>query len=316
MKNAWLLSLLFLFFGSSVVAQKASVQAGSYRIRLGEQIELNLQAQPLDGQKVIWPTFPDSLGPYFDIVRRDTLDTLSLPDKPLIYSQKIIITSFDSGRHVLPVFDFGFFKPGGDTQSVITDALSIEVLVERVDTTKAIKDIRGLATVPPDYWQYLMYAGLAILLALIAYLVWRRLSKHKKPVVVAKPDVAPVPAWELALTALSTIEQEALWKQRKEKAFHSALTEVMRNYIEAQLKLPAPESTSDEILVMLRNASVAPEALDAMRRVLLLADLVKFAKGTALPSEHELSVQLCRQFIELTKPQLAASEPGKEAADV
>lgn len=316
MKNLWLFCLLFLFFSASVEAQKASVQAGSYRIRLGEQIELNLQAQPLDGQKVIWPTFPDSLGPYFDIVRRDTLDTLSLPDKPLIYSQKLIITSFDSGRHVLPVFDFGFFKPGGDTQSIVSDALSIEVLVERVDTTKAIKDIRGLATVPPDYWQYLVYVGLAILLVIIIYLVWRRIQKNKKPVVVAKPDVPSIPAWELALNALDAIHQEALWKQRKEKAYHSAITDVMRNYIEAQLKLPAPESTSDEILHMLRNASVAPEALDAMRRVLLLADLVKFAKGQALPSEHELSIQLCRQFVELTRPKSAAPEPGKEAADV
>lgn len=316
MKNVWLFCLLFSIFATSVVAQKASVQAGSYRIRLGEQIELNLQAQPLDGQKVIWPTFPDSLGPHFDIVRRDTLDTLSLPDKPLIYSQKLIITSFDSGRHVLPVFDFGFFKPGGDTQSIVSDALSIEVLVERVDTTKAIKDIRGLATVPPDYWQYLVYVGLAILLVIIIYLVWRRIQKNKKPVVVAKPDVPSIPAWELALNALNAIQQEALWRQGKEKAYHSAITDVMRNYIEAQLKLPAPESTSDEILLMLRNASVTPEALDAMRRVLLLADLVKFAKGQALPSEHELSIQLCRQFVELTRPQSAAPEPGKEAADV
>lgn len=315
MRNC-LFSLLLVLISTLTFAQKASVQAGKYNMRIGEQIELNLQAQPLEGQKVIWPNFPDSLGPYFDVVRRDTIDTLDLPEKALSITQKIIITSFDSGRHVLPVFDFGFLGKNGDTISVITDALSIEVLTVPVDTTKAIKDIHGVLSVPPDYWQYLLYVAIAVALAVLAWFIWRRYAKRKAPEKPAKPESPPVPAWEKALELLQKIEAEAVWKSGKDKAYHSELTDVMKDYVAEQMRLPAPESTSDEILLMLRNAGITGEAIEAIRRVFVLADLIKFAKGKALPAEHEQSLNLCREFIALTRPAATAPPEGKEAADV
>lgn len=316
MMRNWLYSLLFVLYSTLTFSQKASVQAGKYRMRIGEQIELNLQAQPLDGQKVIWPNFPDTLGPYFDVIRRDTIDTLDLPEKARSITQKVIITSFDSGRHVLPVFDFGFISKSGDTISVITDALSIEVLTVPVDTTQAIKDIRGVLSVPPDYWQYLFYVAIVVALAVLAWFIWRRFAKRKAPEKPAKPEAPPVPAWEKALTLLQNIEKEAIWRAGKDKAYHSALTDVMKDYVAEQMRLPAPESTSDEILVMLRNAGTASEAIDVIRRVFVLADLIKFAKGKASPAEHEQSLQLCREFIALTRPVASSPPEGKEAADV
>lgn len=316
MMRNWLFSLLFVFISTLTFAQKASVQAGKYRMRIGEHVELNLQAQPLDGQKVIWPNFPDSLGPHFDIVLRDTIDTLELPEKAISITQKIVITSFDSGRHVLPVFDFGFLGKNGDTTSVITDALSIEVLTVPVDTTKAIKDIRGVLSVPPDYWQYLLYVAIVVALAILAWFVWRRYAKRKAPENPSKPAAPTVPAWEKALLMLQEIESEALWKVGKDKAYHSALTDVIKEYVAEQMRLPAPESTSDEILLMLLNAGIGSEPIEAIRRVFVLADLIKFAKGKALPAEHEQSLVLCRKFIALTRPATEAQPVGKEAADV
>jgi hypothetical protein len=53
------------------------------------------------------------------------------------------------------------------------------------------------------------------------------------------------------------------------------------------------------------------EAIDFIRQVLVLADLVKFAKEKPLPVEHERSLTLARQFVLITKPQIS-SDSEKE----
>ena len=311
MRNALLFALVLLV-SFSLNAQQASVKADKYRIKIGEQVELKLNATAGPEQDLIWPPIADTLGQWFDVLRKDTIDTVRNAGRTN-FTQSVWITSFDSGMHNLPVFDFQFITAQGDTESVLSDMLSIDIYPVAVDTTKSIKDIRGIEDVPFDYTDIIIYSILGALAALlIAYGVYRwRKSKNKQ--LAAEPEKPKTPAWQRALEELERIEKEGAWKSGNDKRYHSAIADTLRAYIEEQLSLPALESTSDETLSMLRKSVISVDSLEAARNVFVLADLVKFAKEKPLPAEHERSMQFARSFVLQTKPGDLPNQPEKEA---
>jgi hypothetical protein len=76
--------------------------------------------------------------------------------------------------------------------------------------------------------------------------------------------------------------------KRRVKEYYSELTDIARNYIEEAIEIPAMESTTSELIVALRAASlkkkmsVSQETIRKLRRVLKQADLVKFANRNRL----------------------------------
>ena len=185
--------LLFLLLAFSADAQQASVKADKYRIKIGEQVELKLNATAGPEQELIWPPIADTLGQWFDVVRKDTIDTLRSGGHTN-FSQKVWITSFDSGMHNLPVFDFQFITAQGDTESVVSDMLSIDIYPVAVDTTKSIKDIRGIEEVPFDYTDIIIYSVLGALVALAAVYAFYRWRKKRKVVSAPIAEKPKTPA--------------------------------------------------------------------------------------------------------------------------
>lgn len=301
----YILSFCFslLFLTSQMHAQQASVQSDRYQIRLGESFSLTLKAAIQDGQRIIWPTFVDSIGPFFEILKSGTIDTLKDTSRVGIeLIQKIEATSFDSGMHTMPVFVFDIISENGDTAHIVTDPLTFQIATVPVDTTKAIKDIHGVLDVPFDISEYIPWILVGLVLAaLIASGLYFWLKHKRKPAEV-KPKVPSIPAWQRALTALDEIANEKVWQAGRDKVYHSAITDTLRNYLEEQFNLPALESTTDETMEMVRKAAFNPESIQHLKHVLVLADLVKFAKEKPMPNEHERALEYARQFIQLTRP--------------
>lgn len=301
----YILSFCFslLLLVSQIHAQQASVQSDRYQIRLGESFSLTLKAAIQDGQRIIWPTFVDSIGPFFEILKSGTIDTLKDTSRVGIeLIQKIEATSFDSGMHTMPVFAFDIISENGDTAHIVSDPLTFQVSTVPVDTTKAIKDIHGVLDVPFDISEYIPWILVGLLVAaVIAAGLYFWLKRKRKPE-ESKPKLPAIPAWQRALTALDEIANEKVWQVGRDKVYHSAITDTLRNYLEEQFNLPALESTTDETLEMVRKASLNQESIQHLKHVLVLADLVKFAKEKPLPNEHERALEYARQFIQLTRP--------------
>ena len=65
------------------------------------------------------------------------------------------------------------------------------------------------------------------------------------------------------------------------KEYYTILIDIFREYLESQVKIPAMESTTSELIVALRAVSikkkmtVSAETLENLERVLKQADLVK-----------------------------------------
>ena len=293
---AWL-SIVSLAQGSTF---KASTDKES--ILIGEQILLRLEIRSAAADSISFPVLEDTLSAAVEIVQKSPIDTTfegqTLEQRVL--SQKLILTSFDSGYHAIPplVATVNGFP-------LESNPFLVSVQTVTVDTAKGIYDIRGVAQVPFSFkewlkenWTWLAVAFL-LLIGIIGLIIWFKRRPDHIPVAIEK---SKRPAHELALERLVDLESKSLWQNDKIKEFYSELTDILRQYIEQRFFIPELEQTTDEIIdSMRRKPDFGQETIDKTRNVLFLADLVKFAKEKPVGSENEMNLVAVKIFIEETK---------------
>ena len=288
---------IFALFSTFLVAQNPMVKAqiGTSKIRIGEQIELQISVK--ESKFVNIP--PLKLNPGLEIV-----DTLALDTIKQRLVQKYIITSFDSGSYFIPQQQI-FVR----NQAYLTDSLLVEVATVEVDTTKIkkfpIKSIKKEPLVFDDFKIYI-YLGLLIL-AIIGFWIYYFVIRKRKQK-EEDPTYRALPPYEEAMYKLNQLDKKLLWQNNKVKEFYSELTDIIRTYVERELKVPALEKTSDEILQTLEDFTSADtidtdrETVDKLRAILREADLVKFAKSKPLASEIEEDRKDTEEVIHNLKP--------------
>ncbi|MBK6408638.1 MAG: hypothetical protein IPF78_02865 [Flavobacteriales bacterium] len=291
--TAFACALLSLF--SPVMAQdvKPMAKLDTATILIGQQAHLELSVTYHVNKvavNVIWPMITDTITSKLPILHDSHVDTI-LPDKqndPYLFKQTrmLTITAWDSGYWAIPPFTFVI---NGDT--VGTTPLLLTVNTVEADTSKAYRDIKEIYTVPfslldwlREYWPWVAggIAGAAMLTALIIFLV-RRSRRPKPPV----PEAPKAPLHVRTLLALEALQQKKLWEQDRTKDYYIELTDILRSYIEERYGIPALEQTTDELLAGLRLSSMPTAPREQLAQLLRLADMVKFAKWKALPTENE-----------------------------
>lgn len=307
--------LIYCFLLLAVLMQKVSfsqVQAfaliDTSKIRIGEQAKVDVFINykgDTKKLKIRWPAIGDSLAENIEVVNVSAIDT-TIPDKndpkTIQQHQTIHVTSFDSGMWIIPALEFIINDDTANT--VTTQTLTLEVMTMPVDTSEAsIKDIKPIFDEPSDWKEYLpyIYWGIAILaaLALIYYIIYRiNKNKKKKPLpVIRKPKI---PAHITALKDLETIRNMKLWQEGKVKEYYTAVTDVIRVYIEGRYEVAAMELTSDEIMKVMNSQVIDNVSKDRLQQILRLADMVKFAKAMPIDVENELTLTNAFEFVKGT----------------
>jgi hypothetical protein len=140
-----------------------------------------------------------------------------------------------------------------------------------------------------------------VFLAVAGFLVYYLIRRRKgEPIFVLRPSVKYQPH-ERALMDLEKLRVKKLWQAGKTKEYHTELTDILRRYIEDRFHLMAMESTSGEILEDIeKHNGIRKESRETLRKVLTVADLVKFAKFAPLPQDHEMSMDAAVEFINTT----------------
>ena len=110
-----------------------------------------------------------------------------------------------------------------------------------------------------------------------------------------------MPPHIIALQKLTAIGDKKLWQQEQTKQYHTEITDVIREYLESRYAIQAMEQTSDEIFASLRHMDISDENRNTLRQVLILADLVKFAKEKPAPFENEQSMDNAVAFVKKTQ---------------
>jgi hypothetical protein len=307
MRIKLIISLVILtLFAQEVLSQdsKAVSRLDTNAMLIGDQVRLNIGISVPARTLVRWPMIGDTILGHIRVLNRSRIDTTFSADrKSFRLSQSFLLTTFDSGYFAIPPVRFYIQRPPDTTKIVEqSEPAFLNVHSVHVDTTLAIKPIKGPIKVPISFREMLPWIITGILVLALAGLLLYWLKKRKKaePVFRLKPRIILQPH-ETALSELEKLRQKKLWQSGKIKDYHTELTGILRIYIEERFGIMALEMTSDEITESLADrAEISKIARDRLIRIFYMADLVKFAKAQPLPSEHDHSLEEAVAFVRET----------------
>ena len=278
------LYIFFLLLSTSLFAQKVTTSIDKTKNKIGAEFQLTLKTEVDTLSKVKFPS-AKNFGT-LEVIQSYKMDTVKKGSRYELI-KKYGLTQFDSGKYTIPrlqVFING--KPN------LTDSIRVEVNAVAVDTLKQkMYDIKDIAQVENPLGSWWIYLLLLFAIAVIGFFVYRfikkRQNREKVEVIVYKSPI------EKATSLLQQLETKELWQKGEVKNYYSELTEIARNYIEEEINIPAMESTTSELIEGLRNAAkhkklkLSNETVSNLEKVLMQADLVKFAKTKPLDYEME-----------------------------
>lgn len=284
-----------------------SAAIDSTMLFIGDQTPLRLQATCEPTEVVQMPVYGEQLIDGIEIVERTNVDTTVLKDGRYQLSQVLTITSFADSLYYIDPLPFVV-----DEDTIWSQPLSLNVIQPfEVDTALSITDIKPVRKAPFWFWGTFRWILLGLLIAGLAvggyYLVrWIRKKEGK----VVEEEVIPLrPAEEVAMEKLDIIREQKIWQAGQTKEYHTQLTDVVREYIARRFEVSSSEKTSDETLREMKPIlNDRKELYDSLRKMLSLADLVKFAKWTATPDENETCLRSAYDFVRETTPVEAAED--------
>jgi hypothetical protein len=295
----------YLTFSQSI---RAKAELDSSRILIGDQVNYNIEVEYPAGLQVKMTDPVDSLAPSVEIVEKQATDTVRESGGINKIKRSYLITSFDSGAHMIPPFVVTFLNNGSidsiKTNSVFLEVYNLPKIDSLINALKAPIDIKAPYKAPiifkevaPLLMGILLAAGLIFL---ILYALKRR--KENRPLFLI-PQKPKEPAHIIALRELDRIKEEKVWQQGKTKQYYSEVTDVLREYIMNRYGIPAMEQTSDETITSFTKQKYLPDekTFDNLKRILFNADLVKFAKYEPLPDENNLVLVDSYFFVNQTK---------------
>lgn len=297
-----------------------SASIDSTMLMIGDQTDLHLSVTKQADEQVQLPVFGEQLQDGIEIIDRSAVDSTTLPDGRVQLTQTLTLTSFkDSLFAINPLV----VTQGED--SFWTEPLALNVIQPfEVDTALAITDIKDIEKAPFDWWTLLMWVLALIaagIIATVVYFVDKYLKKRRQP---EEEPVNPEllrPADEVALEKLDAIKEAKIWKDGKIKEYQTDLTDVVREYIGRRFGVQSTEKTSDETLrevkPLLMSASLndGKELYERLRKMLQLADLVKFAKWHTTPDENEQGLTTAYDFVRQTTPDPSDTPENPDSPD-
>jgi hypothetical protein len=251
---------LILLYLLSVLTLQISPDSST----VGDTIVANIIGELPDSVSVIMPdSFPDIA--ILDSLTKNT-DTTAM----------VKFTSFSTGPQ-----DFKL-KINGDTLKAIYRVVSV-----LEPENKGISPIWG----PYGFfnWHYLLYL-LAIPIALISYLLFKRLRK-KETGLIEEEEMEP---GEEALRNLKILEEKSSeWDWNR---LYTSLSYICRRYIERKAKIPAVETTTSELLPLIKKEGL--NIFFSLTREFPQWDLIKFADEESTEEKLSKDIALVREIIE------------------
>ncbi|NQY09533.1 MAG: hypothetical protein HRT71_08475 [Flavobacteriales bacterium] len=284
-------------------------------ILIGDQIKFSLSVEHMENASFTWPLFADTIVEKIEIVRELSIDTIQSKGL-MIETKHYLITSFDSGFHVIPPINVSIVSDG-NVINISSEPLLLTVKLIDLVEGEDIRDIKQPIDTPitwletlQKYWKVMLLVLMIIGGAVGFWLGTRKrdyVKKVAKQIVI--PDIAPEVT---ALTELNKIKDEKRWLEKSTKPYFSELTNTIRVYISGTFHINAMEMTTEEIIICLQRTQITAESKSKLTYLLMLADEVKFAKQKPLIQECELCLNNALEFVNNTKPmeEEVVSEPA------
>ena len=266
---------VLLICGFWAKAQEVSAEIDRDSIKIGEQIKYTITAKVQPEDVIVFPegqTFTP-----LEMVEAYKIDTTQL--QPLkILSKTYALTQFDSGSYTI-----GKQTLKLNENFIETDSIRVRVNDVVVDTTKQqLYPIKSYIEFekPLEIKAWIWWTLLAIVIALgIIFFIFR--FKKKKD-----EKKKRIPPFQKAIQSLEALDHSKLIEDRNLKEYYSQLTDISRRYLEEKVEIRALEYTSNELVEALeekrkhQKINISSDLIEDFKKVLLRADLAKFAKST------------------------------------
>jgi len=169
-----------------------------------------------------------------------------------------------------------------------------------------LKDVRPPVDLPPNYTLLFILGAVLLLVLLFVILKFldERFKKERNSPVIVRP------AWEVAHEELAALKAEDLPAKGEVKEYFFRLSGVVRHYLERRFDLSAPEMTTDEFLLHLKNTDVLnSDQKESLREFLTASDMVKFARYGSNAQEMEKAFDVAKRLVEETTPAGNSQQP-------
>jgi hypothetical protein len=246
------------------------------QILIGEQIKLSVEAKLTTTDYLIeFPVLPDSFE-HFELVGKTKIDSVYAEGKLSELKQIFTITSFDSGKWLIPSLKVNIIPAGKATSLVLyTDSFPVTVSFSVSDTTGQLKDIKPIKEVQTQNLFWYWVVGAVLLLVLIALLVWYFKNRKEKPADIFKSKLSP---YDEAMQELDELKKIPLSGESATKIFHTKLTDIFKRYLSRKSNVLHLNKTTGDILVLLSDTGLAKSVISNAASSLRCSDAVKFAK--------------------------------------
>jgi hypothetical protein len=290
-----IVAFLFSFQNSDAQLPTVKTSVDKNNILIGQQINYRVQfSMPDNTYRLAWFSMPDSVG-NFNVITRNKIDS-SFSNGNLNFSQDIILTSFDSGRQVIPPQTLSVSTLDGDsTFNLFTDSIAINVTYSPTDSIMPFHDIKNIIEVKKSFpwWAWALVAlGIIILITSILFLL--KFFNKKKDVKIFESKLSP---YDEAMQSLNDLEKEDLLQQNKFKEYHSRLSDIFKRYLSRKTNTYQLHLTTDELLIELNGFDLSKEQISNFAGSLRLGNAVKFAQYIPPAYENEKAFSQTKEMI-------------------
>ena len=199
------------------------------------------------------------------------------------------------GSYILPAVELQYKNSKGTDEAIKSSEIFVEVesvLGKDKTAQKDIRDIRPIILSPSTWPYYLLGAVLAMLVLGASIYYFKKIRKKRHA------DALNIPAHEIALDALLKLPKKPL------KLYAFTLSEIIRIYFEKTFLLPVTDRTLQEIKREITTVLLDERLRTKFMFVLEKTDLIKFTDVTIIDEDSESLIQMARQFVEETMPQV------------
>jgi hypothetical protein len=297
MRSAIILFVAFVFSFQNSIAQLPAVKTSvdKNNILIGQQINYRIStSMPDNTYRLSWLSIPDSVG-NFNVITKNKIDSV-YSNGIWNFSQDIILTSFDSGRQVIPPLTLTASTLDGDsTFNLFTDSIAINVTYSPTDSIMPFHDIKNIIEVKKSFpWWAWALVALGIILLIIWILFLFKFFKKKKDIKIFESKLSP---YDEAMQLLNDLEKENLLQQNEFKEYYSRLSDIFKRYLSRKTNTYQLHLTTDELLMELKEFDLSKEQLSNFAGSLRMGNAVKFAQYIPPVYENEKSFLQIKEMI-------------------
>lgn len=286
-------------------------------VKLGDVVHIQISADVPVGDDV---TVADQSFAPFEVYKKNARVEPPNGDKQrFVFSLELL--AVETGDQPLPAINLRVVTKDNSVGSVHTESrpYKVQSLLANEPNAQPKLESKPVAVLEDNWLPIYILAGLAAaaLIAGATLLVSRYMQRRRN---AAIPPPPPRPPWEIAAEALAQLsrKKQTMLDAGQGAVFVDQLSDVVRAYLGGRYAFDGLETTTDEMLSLLKVRGASLGFTQEVGQFLGRCDLVKFAKVEPDGDEVDLLFAKAQDLVQLSEPdrinQTAPNDPAHVGA--